>query len=71
MISKCDSITSTLNRIIDEVIAAESDTLEYIELKSMTFSEDSTEEGCRICYDITRCPIIYPCKCKVTFITII
>ncbi|KAK0075921.1 hypothetical protein PV325_006173 [Microctonus aethiopoides] len=66
MISKCDSIASTLNRIIDKVIAAESDTLEYIELKSMTFSEDSIEEGCRICYDTTRCPIIYPCKCKGT-----
>lgn len=63
-----DEVAVTLDWIINRVSNdLENNKIEEVsQCDLMTSSDHSNEErSCRICYDLTLVPIIYPCRCKV------
>lgn len=83
MIEEKNSIVNFLSDLIDLVVIEIEGNLYCAEDKNIddddeennenkkgvktTCSQTSNESSCRICYDTSRYPIIYPCKCKVNF----
>lgn len=63
-----DTISITLDWIVDKVSNSLENKIENVsQCVSINIDDNSIEEkSCRICYDLTLLPIIYPCRCKVT-----